>query len=272
LNPEVLLGGGYGHKIHVWDMLKRRHVQELDLGAENQMVLELRPAHDPTRAYGFMGVAISTKDLSASVWMWHRENGKWAIKKVIEIPAEPADPDTLPPLLQGFKAVPPFITDINLSLDDRFLYVSCFGTGEFLQYDVTDPFRPRKTGSVHLGGIVRKAAHPKQPMPRVRYWVIFNNQFRFPPEVVRERWPDIMARASIMATQTSTKNSMRHLFAQAEVVRLKYGADVQVRVMAVPESWVPPKPGSFVSEVMNELADLGEKMGADPSSWRTEAP
>jgi hypothetical protein len=51
----------------------------------------------------------------------------------------------------------------SLSLDDRFLYVSCFGTGEFLQYDVSDPFHPRKTGSVHLGGIVRKAAHPKQP-------------------------------------------------------------------------------------------------------------
>ena len=29
------------------------------------------------------------------------------------------------------------MTDINLSLDDRFLYVSCWGTGEFLQYDVS---------------------------------------------------------------------------------------------------------------------------------------
>ena len=63
---------------------------------------------------------------------------------MIEIPAEPADPATLPPLLKGFKAVPPLVTDINLSLDDRFLYVSCFGTGEFLQYDVSDPFHPEK--------------------------------------------------------------------------------------------------------------------------------
>jgi hypothetical protein len=127
------------------------------------MALELRPAHDPTRAYGFLGVVVSLKDLSASVWLWYRDNGKWDIKKVIEIPAEPADPATLPPILAGFKAVPPFVTDINLSLDDRFLYVSCFGTGEFLQYDVSDPFHPRKTGSVHLGGIVRKAAHPQRP-------------------------------------------------------------------------------------------------------------
>ncbi len=55
------------------------------------------------------------------------------------------------------------MTDINLSLDDRFLYVSCFGTGEFRQYDVTDPFKPKLTGSVHLGGIVRRAPHPRQP-------------------------------------------------------------------------------------------------------------
>ena len=56
---------------------------------------------------------------------------------MIEIPAEPADPEKLPPLLKGFKAVPPLITDINLSLDDRFLYISCWGTGELLQYDVS---------------------------------------------------------------------------------------------------------------------------------------
>ncbi|HEV3330659.1 MAG TPA: selenium-binding protein SBP56-related protein [Bryobacteraceae bacterium] len=163
VKPEILLNGGYGHKLHVWDLLKRRHQQELDLGSEYQMALELRPAHDPTRAYGFLGVVVSLKDLSASIWVWHRDNGKWGITKVIDIPAEPADPAVLPPLLQGFKAVPPLITDINLSLDDRFLYVSCFGTGEFLQFDVSNPFHPRKTGSLHLGGIVRKAPHPKQP-------------------------------------------------------------------------------------------------------------
>jgi len=66
-------------------------------------------------------------------------------------------------LLKGFKAVPPLVTDINLSLDDKFLYVSCFGTGEFLQYDVSDPFKPKKTGSVRVGGIVNRTPHPKKP-------------------------------------------------------------------------------------------------------------
>jgi selenium-binding protein 1 len=98
-----------------------------------------------------MSVVVSLKDLSSSVWLWYRENGTngsngtWAIKKVIEIPAEPADPASLPPFLQGFKAVPPFVTDINLSVDDHYLYVSCWGSGEFIQYDVTDPFHPKKS-------------------------------------------------------------------------------------------------------------------------------
>lgn len=167
LIPELLLGGKYGHKLHIFDMDKRRHLEELDLGSDQQMVLELRPAHDPAKTYGFAGVVISTKDLSASIWLWYLEdsgkNGKWAVRKIIEIPAEAADPEKLPPLLKGFKAAPPLVSDINLSLDDRFLYVSCWGTGEFIQYDVSDPVHPKKTGSLHLGGMVRRAAHPKKP-------------------------------------------------------------------------------------------------------------
>jgi methanethiol oxidase len=164
--PETLLAGKYGHALHVWDLHKRRHQQVLDLGPEHQMVLELRPAHEPTEAYGFVGVVTSLKDLSSSVWLWHREgsngSGSWKVRKVIEIPAEPADPDQLPPLLKGFKAVPPLVTDLNLSLDDRFLYVSCWGTGELRQYEVSDPFSPKLTGSVRIGGIVRRSSHPKR--------------------------------------------------------------------------------------------------------------
>ncbi|HWB98952.1 MAG TPA: selenium-binding protein SBP56-related protein [Bryobacteraceae bacterium] len=164
VNPEMLLGGKYGHRLHVFDLNRRRHRQVLDLGPEYQMSLELRPAHDPTKAYGFVGVVTSLKDLSSSIWLWSRQsNGEFQVSKVIEIPAEPADPEQLPPLLQGFKAVPPLVTDINLSLDDRFLYVSCWGTGEMRQYDVSDPLSPRLTACIRMGGIVRRAAHPSRP-------------------------------------------------------------------------------------------------------------
>jgi methanethiol oxidase len=166
INPELLLGNKYGRSLHFWDLHSRRHVQQVELDEGEQIVLELRPAHDPTKAYGFAGVTISTKTLASSIWAWHRpggngKNGKWEVRKIIEIPAEPADPDLLPPALKPFGAVPPLVTDINLSLDDRYLYVSCWGTGQLLQYDVSEPFNPRQVGSVRLGGIVSRASHPK---------------------------------------------------------------------------------------------------------------
>jgi selenium-binding protein 1 len=174
VNPELLLAGKYGHSVHVWDLRRRRHVQELSLGDEQQMVLELRPAHNPARAYGFASVVLSLKDLSSSIWLWYRDtdkssngSGSWAIKKVIEIPAQPANPRDLPPLLQGFSAVAPLVTDIDLSVDDRFLYVSCWGIGEFLQYDVTDPFNPKKVSALKLGGIVNRTPHPRKPHTRL---------------------------------------------------------------------------------------------------------
>jgi selenium-binding protein 1 len=83
-----------------------------------------------------------------------------AAEKVITIPAEPAEADELPELLKPFGAVPPLVTDIALSVDDRSLFVSCWGTGELKRFDVTDPRRPRETGSVHLGGIARRTPHP----------------------------------------------------------------------------------------------------------------
>ena len=165
VNPELLLGGKYGNALHVWDLRTRKHLKKLELGAEQQMVLELRPAHNPRSAYGFVGVVVSLEDLSSSIWTWYRDeaDGEWKTRKIITIPAEPADPAELPPVIQGFGAVPPLVTDINLSLDDRFLYVSCWGTGEIRQYDVSDPFNPKLTGSVHIGGIVRRTPHPSQP-------------------------------------------------------------------------------------------------------------
>jgi methanethiol oxidase len=161
--PELLLGRKYGHRLHFWDMSGRTHTQTVDLGDQHQMALELRPAHDPARKYGFVGVVVSVEDLSASIWLWHERDGQWAADKVITIPAEPAPADRLPPLLQGFGAVPPLVTDLALSVDDRFLYVSCWGTGELKQFDVSDPFHPRETGSVRIGGITGRVPHPARP-------------------------------------------------------------------------------------------------------------
>jgi methanethiol oxidase len=168
VNPELLLGRKYGHRIHFWDLGSGKLQQTVDLGDQYQMTLELRPSHDPTKEYGFLGVVVSVEDLSASIWLWHKDGGQWAATKVITIPAEPAPAEKLPPAIQPFGAVPPLVTDIDLSVDDQFLYVSCWGIGELKQYDVSDPFHPREVGSVRIGGIVGQAEHPALPGQALR--------------------------------------------------------------------------------------------------------
>ena len=86
---EDLLANRYGHSIHFWELSSRRHVQSIDLGANHQMALELRPAHDPTREYGFLGVVVDTTNLEGSIWTWYREGGKFHAKKTAVIPPEP---------------------------------------------------------------------------------------------------------------------------------------------------------------------------------------
>jgi len=68
-------------------------------------------------------------------------------------------------VLKGLKACPPFVTDIDLSVDDKYLYVSCWGTGDFHQYDVSDPLNPTLTGKLRIGGVVSNAPHPSGTGP-----------------------------------------------------------------------------------------------------------
>ena len=142
--------------------------------------------------------------------------------------------------------------------------------------------RRRVTGNILYGGRVDAGARRSpalwqretsrsEPMPPVRYWVIFNNQLRFPPQVTQERWPDIMSRATIMSTQTATRE--RHAPPRTRWPSWRGSSTARTSRCAssIPDDWVPPSPGTFKKDVMNALADLGEKMGADPASGRSRA-
>ncbi|KAG0715893.1 Methanethiol oxidase [Chionoecetes opilio] len=48
------------------------------------------------------------------------------------------------------------ITDILLSLDDRYLYFSNWAHGDIRQYDITDTHNPKLTGQIFLGGSIVK--------------------------------------------------------------------------------------------------------------------
>lgn len=137
------------------------------------------------------------------------------------------------------------------------------------------------TGNILYGGATREentvwalwaTNYPQLKMPKCRYWVIFNNQLRPLPQVTEPNWVGVVSRSVSLSTRAATVTAIRHLFAMAEIARLKRGGTMEVRVIAVPNDFVPPKPGDFQKETMNALADLGEKMGADPANWQTTPP
>jgi selenium-binding protein 1 len=141
---EDVGAGRYGQRIHFWDLEKRTLQQTVDLGEKGLVPLELRWLHDPEAEEGFVGAA-----LSSVMWRFARDNGGWAAKPVIEV--ESVEQEGWP------FAVPGLITDLIVSMDDRFLYFANWLHGDVRQYDVSDPQNPKLTGQVWLGGAI---GHP----------------------------------------------------------------------------------------------------------------
>ena len=88
-------------------------------------------------------------------------------------------------------------------------------------------------------------AYPNLLSPKFRFWVIFNNQFRPVPVVTAPNWVAVISRSLETSSRAATATTVRHLFAMAEISRLKRNADVEVRVVSIPGDWVPPVPGVF---------------------------
>jgi selenium-binding protein 1 len=133
--------GRYGQRIHFWNLAERRLEQTIDLGEKGLVPLEVRWLHDPDADQGYVGAA-----LSSVMFRFHRDNGGYAATPVIEV--EGVD-------LAGWPfPVPGLITDLVVSMDDRYLYLANWLHGDVRQYDISDRANPRLTGQVWLGGVL----------------------------------------------------------------------------------------------------------------------
>jgi selenium-binding protein 1 len=138
--------GRYGRRLHFWDLSTRELVQTLDLGEAGLLPLEVRWLHDPDAEEGFAGAT-----LASNVLRFHRgADGAFRAEPVIEVDNEELEGWPMP------GGVPGLITDIVLSMDDRFLYLSNWLHGDLRQYDISDPAHPRLTGRLWLGGLLGK--------------------------------------------------------------------------------------------------------------------
>lgn len=117
-----------------------------------------------------------------------------------------------------------------------------------------------------------KKQHPTLPKLRLRYWVIVNNWLDTPPKTVQPTWMPVIGRSVDLAIRSQTKIGLMHLFTIEEVVNLRGDSTMEVRLIAIPDDWRPPVEGVFKEVTMRSLAEMGERMGADPSSWMREMP
>ena len=140
-DPEDVGKGHYGSRVHFWNLSERTLQQTVELGETGLVPLEVRWLHDPDADQGFVGAA-----LSSTMWRFHRENGSYSADSVIAVEGVEQEGWPFP--------VPGLITDLVVSMDDRFLYFSNWLHGDLRQYDISDPANPRLTGMLQLGGVL----------------------------------------------------------------------------------------------------------------------
>ncbi|CAJ0558782.1 unnamed protein product, partial [Mesorhabditis spiculigera] len=151
-NPAHVQQGYYGHSVHIFDWTTREKRQTIELPMpEGAIPLEIRFHHEPESQHCFVGAA-----LGSSIFHIRPDN------KV-----EPLEVDGW-----ALPMMPSLITDILISMDDRFLYFSNWLHGDLRQYDISDPEHPKLTGQLWLGGslhsdtgVTVKDASFKQPEP-----------------------------------------------------------------------------------------------------------
>ncbi|XP_022105572.1 selenium-binding protein 1-like [Acanthaster planci] len=142
-DPADYANGLYGHTLHVYDWENHTLQQNIDMGDEGAIPLEIRFLHNPLATEGVVGCA-----LSSNVFRFFKTSkGDWAAEKVI---------DVLPKKVEGWALpeMPGLITDILLSMDDRFVYFSNWFHGDIRQYDISDTRHPKLVGQIFLGGLI----------------------------------------------------------------------------------------------------------------------
>jgi len=143
-NPAEV-SADYGRKLYFWNFTEKKLIKTIDLGTKHGLIpLEVRFLHDHTKTHGFVGVALS----STIIHFYRDPAGEWQHETVIEVDAKEVTGWALP-------AMPALITDILISLDDKFLYFSNWLQGDVRQYDISDPHHPKLVGQIFIGGSIR---------------------------------------------------------------------------------------------------------------------
>ena len=169
---ELLLGNQYGHHLHVWDL-------------DSAATARRSTSAPSTRWCSSCGRrTIPRSSTGSSAWSSrpptcrHRSGCGTGDGRIDRGEQGDRDPRRAgrgrpaPRILKPFGAVPPLVTDIDLSVDDATLYVSCWGTGELKRFDVRDPRNPKgdRLGSPRRDRPPRPSTRPPARSTAARRW------------------------------------------------------------------------------------------------------
>ncbi|KAJ9452813.1 Selenium-binding protein 2 [Diplonema papillatum] len=148
--PAHTAEGKYGETLSVWNLKERKVVASVELGIEGTSPVATCVLRRPKRVAGYVACCLPT------TVFYFADEGEAALRveKVIDVPAANSDRGRVPGML----------TALELSPDDRFLFMSTWLHGDIRQYDVATPNRPILVGRLVVGGFVNGSTYGPSAM------------------------------------------------------------------------------------------------------------
>eukprot|EP01084_Bolivina_argentea_P066248 120760_1 len=168
-NLDHVKNNKYGSSLHFWDWEKHKKIKTINFGLDKVcMPLEIKFFHNPKSVHAVCGAALTSniihiyRDHKTNEWM---ANPDWIKTESIQM-----NNWILPEM-------PALTTDVIISMDDKYVYVTNWIHGDVCQYDVTDPFCPRLNSQVFFGGHLVKDSgfkakdqnkYPVRPVTKIK--------------------------------------------------------------------------------------------------------
>uniref|UniRef100_A0A8R1I7R9 Selenium-binding protein n=1 Tax=Caenorhabditis japonica TaxID=281687 RepID=A0A8R1I7R9_CAEJA len=158
----------FGSRLHVWQIGPPKLLQSIDLDpCDGSLVITVKFLHNADCNHAF---AISA--IGSSIFHLHMNTltKEWMADRVAHIPSlrvENWQSDEMPALL----------TDMIISMDDRWMYVCGFLHGIVWRFDIQDPFRVSLKDKINLGGIFESF-----PEVRIKSSNAMEDRWWLPPE------------------------------------------------------------------------------------------
>ncbi len=107
---------------------------------------------------------------------------------------------------------------------------------------------------------------------KIRVWIIVNNKLLPESSVVKPRWTSIATRSLSTLLRISTLQSIQDTETYIHLIDKLETFDAEFRYVSIPQEFpIDNSDEMFHTETMQKLVELGRKMGADSTSWETEA-